>query len=1131
MDDIVGGRYLLQSGGEKIPQGNQSTVRRGVDMTNLEPVAIKFVQALRDDFTERMFERETSALLRLKHPNIVGLRDFGVDDSDTYYVVLDWMDSSLQQKLAAPFWNGWNEFYPDVFRPLLSAVAFAHLNDTEHRDIKPANILLDSDLRPFVADFGIATLRASGLPSTQTVQRFRSVPYAPPEEPRKPFVRDVFSLGVLAIQCMTPTAITDYDQILPALNEADLPDGVRDILRRCVDFNPDLRPTSGAELEGLLEDRWQMVSESAGRRQNTIWLEYTLRARTDLEQLATSGQPIGSMIARDLEHAVHAEFGIDKTTGATDRSWMFVYGASYRYSVATPRADGDPLRITAVTLLEFDAMEHGRRRSLELPAIFRWETRRPLNILTSVQGWRTLQRVVESHLDASVAPTEEVANDEQFELWSRVLDARAELARGVAKPMRYRRGVMLGRRATFDLLDEVDDDLMGTYWEAFDPDKPRHGFSGEVIEQDAGEITILLTRGPRSIPGRGVLRPYDAPSTIALSRQRSALLAIRDGKVPNDSIRDVVLDPSRSRPPARISIDSWQSEMDPDKKTAIELAVGNSEMMIVEGPPGTGKTRFIAELVYQILRSDPRKKILIASQTNAAVDNALERISEVGLTSIVRLAGASSAAISPAVHPLIMENQLPRWADSIRANARTTIQADAQRHNIPVQHALAVLLLEQVAALGNERQLLESRIGSSPRRSGSITGLEDVEKVEQQDELIARIDQLRDRSAAHVASARELLDGDLELESGLSHIAAREAIAKLLDGKPNAQAFLRRVGLQAEWMDRIESDEEVTGAFLATTSVVAGTCVGVLRHRAIAEIEFDLCIVDEASRATLTEAMIPLSRAKQWVVVGDTRQLPPSDEDLIRRPDILNEHSINEFDVLETLFQRLVDRLPRESQVMLRSQYRMIRPIGEMISACFYDGQLQSPKDGGIPGYNLWAGAPVTWLDTSHMGDERREATAGSTSVANRTEAKVLVDRIVHLDAALDRGLIRPGSERPLKILAIAPYMSQVGDIRRRVAATNFKHLTVTVMSVDAVQGREADIAFFSVTRSNRNRKLGFLGPSYWRRINVALSRARFGLVIVGDAEFIRSQESGLSKVLRHIELNPGDCMIRNATG
>lgn len=1129
MNDIIGGRYALQAGGAQIPQGNQSTVRRGVDLTTMTPVAIKFVQALRDEFTERMFERETGALQRLKHPGIVSLRDFGIDDTGTYYLVLDWVESSLQQKLSDRYWSGWNELYPNVLRPILSAVSYAHLNDTEHRDIKPGNILIDAELRPLVADFGIATLRASGLPSTQTVQRFRSVPYAPPEEPRKAFVRDVFSLGVLAIQCMTATTISDYDQIVPALNAASVPDGVRDILRRCIDYDPELRPTSAAELEGLLEDAWQMISEDAGRRENTIWFEFSPRARSELDLLAHAKEQASSVVARDLEHVVHAEFGLDKDSGAPDRSWMFIYGASYRYSVDAPKNDANPLRIAAVSELDFEGRERGRRRSLELPAVFRWETRRPLNTLAATRGWRTLQRLLDAHIDSSRSRTGETVDNEQFELWSRVLDARSDLARGSAKPMQYRRASFAGRRATFSLTEGVEDDLMGTFWEAFSPDRPRRGVSGEVIEQNADEITILLSRNSKSVPFRGTLRPYDAPSTIALSRQRNALIAIRDGKVPNSKIRDILLEPSRSTPPASTPIDSWQSDMDADKKRAIELASGNTEMMIVEGPPGTGKTRFIAELVYQIRRSDPRKRVLIASQTNAAVDNALERINEVGLTSLVRLAGASPAAVDSAVHSLLIENQLPRWADSIRASARATIERDAQEHGISVPHARAALLLEQVAALGTERELLQSRLNNAPPSTGSVTGLEDIELIEEPNQLLARIQLLEERSKAHVEAAQALLGSEYTLEPTISHLAAKQAITAILDGKTSAKAFLRRVELQAQWMDRIESDDEMTGAFLATTSVVAGTCVGILRHKAIAEIEFDVCIVDEASRATLTEALIPISRAKQWVIVGDTRQLPPSDEDLIRSPEILAEHSINESDIAETLFQRLVDHLPPESQVMLQSQYRMISPIGDMISKCFYEGLLRSPRANGIPGYALWAGAPVVWLDTSSMGAERREATAGSTSIANRSEAKLLVDNIISLDMALDRGLVRPSSPRPLEVLAIAPYMSQVGDIRRRVAAASFKHLRVTTMSVDAVQGREADVAFFSVTRSNPNRRLGFLGPAYWRRINVALSRARFGLMIVGDAGFIRSQDSGLSRVLTYIEQHPGDCDLREA--
>jgi superfamily I DNA and/or RNA helicase len=80
---------------------------------------------------------------------------------------------------------------------------------------------------------------------------------------------------------------------------------------------------------------------------------------------------------------------------------------------------------------------------------------------------------------------------------------------------------------------------------------------------------------------------------------------------------------------------------------------------------------------------------------------------------------------------------------------------------------------------------------------------------------------------------------------------------------------------------------------------------------------------------------------------------------------------------------------------------------------------------------------------------------------------------------------------------------------------------------VDAVQGRQCDVAMFSVTRSNPNLNVGFLGPEHWRRINVAVSRARFGLTIVGDAEFCRSANGALQQVVRYIEKHPDDCEVQ----
>src|ERR1700722_12121281 len=92
---------------------------------------------------------------------------------------------------------------------------------------------------------------------------------------------------------------------------------------------------------------------------------------------------------------------------------------------------------------------------------------------------------------------------------------------------------------------------------------------------------------------------------------------------------------------------------------------------------------------------------------------------------------------------------------------------------------------------------------------------------------------------------------------------------------------LARLRLQGQWLQRIAYDERLAATFLDQCSVIAGTCTGFLRHPAVRHLNIDMCIVDEASRATLTETLVPVSRAQRWVFVGDTNQLPPSDEDLL----------------------------------------------------------------------------------------------------------------------------------------------------------------------------------------------------------------------------------------------------------
>ncbi|MGE3446644.1 MAG: AAA domain-containing protein [Microbacteriaceae bacterium] len=1128
-DDRVGGHYVILRG-ESISSGGSATVRKAIDDRDGEAVAVKLIlNAASDDLSRQFFRRETAALRTLSHRNIVRLRDAGIDEG-VYFLVLDWVGGTLTELLNDRPWKDWNSLYTTFVRPLLDGLAHAHLKKLEHRDLKPGNILIDDEGQPMIVDFGIAKLRADAPHSEHTVQHHRTPgAWAPPEHDAAiGYVRDVYSIAVVILQCLTSTKISDYPDLKPALESAAVPADVRELLAAALSFEPSERPANAIDLAAQFRELHLKQRAGVLQQANSIWLEPTVAAQSQLALVSQA--PFAAVIGTDLGGPVHLEYGIDRDSGERDTTWMLLYGSEYRYGLSVPSSPSSPYKVTAIKAMDFEELERGRRRALPVPPIFTWVGARPANAQSVARARQMLEELLERHYDARDQPQSVVdgASDDQFELWLRVLDARAEHGRGEQSPLRYKAFQSHDRRTVFELAHAPESDLIGTEWELHDPASGRRFGNGEVIDQDGSTLTLLSRRQLTGLARYGHLRPYDAPSTIALDRQRAALINVRGELTPNPNLKQVLLDPATNARPQPQEVDAWSSELDDVKKSAVRLALGTTEVLAVEGPPGTGKTRFIVEMVTQLLRRKPDTRVLIASQTHVAVDNAIERLSASGTQGIVRLAGANESAVANEVRDLLLDRQMPIFADGVRSSAAANIANEAEALGIDVNHARAALVLEQLLAATLEfervREHLKQLSEATTDSSDLLTAVEDESPV---DRYQLRLETLAERRAVLAGEAQGLLAGVLTIPAQLESSDIRAAVSAITGESEEARTFMRRLALQAEWMERIEADDGLRATFLAGASVVAGTCIGLLRNPVVGQLDFDVCIVDEASRATLTEALVPMARARTWVLVGDTRQLPPSDEDLTRKAELLAEFDLQASDVSETLFQRFVTNLPEHSQLQLTEQYRMIKPIGDLISHCFYGGALASPRVEGIPGYETFAGAPIVWLDTSALGDRRREDSDSGTSTANRTEAQVLVSQLEGLDSAVELGLITP--PRDLEVLVIAPYRSQVETLQRRLASRSFRHLRVSAMSVDAVQGREADLAIFSVTRSNPHASLGFLGPAYWRRINVALSRARFGLTLIGDADFIRGTTGALRDVLSYVEQHPMDCRLQVA--
>jgi superfamily I DNA and/or RNA helicase len=205
---------------------------------------------------------------------------------------------------------------------------------------------------------------------------------------------------------------------------------------------------------------------------------------------------------------------------------------------------------------------------------------------------------------------------------------------------------------------------------------------------------------------------------------------------------------------------------------------------------------------------------------------------------------------------------------------------------------------------------------------------------------------------------------------------------------------------------------------------------------------------------------------------------------------------------------------------MLKRQYRMVPPIGRMISECFYDGEVESAERALDSQLMAAFDRAVTWFTTRYESN-RQEEQAG-LSFVNPDEVQHVLRLARKINAAVS-------TDRRVHVLLLSGYAAQTRLLEQSVGRESalLSRLDIECNTVDAVQGREADVVIFSVTRSNDKEKAGFLNEL--SRINVALSRAKELLIIVGDDDFVRRVPGAeaLQRVLRYIDEHPDECQLR----
>lgn len=287
--------------------------------------------------------------------------------------------------------------------------------------------------------------------------------------------------------------------------------------------------------------------------------------------------------------------------------------------------------------------------------------------------------------------------------------------------------------------------------------------------------------------------------------------------------------------------------------------------------------------------------------------------------------------------------------------------------------------------------------------------------------------------------------------------------------------------------DVANTEQYVIEDLIAKAQVITATLVGA-NHHTVRHLTYDAVVIDEAGQALEPACWIPILKAQKLVLAGDHCQLPPT----IKSPEAARNG------LATTLLEKNVALHP-EAVTLLDEQYRMHEHIMGYSSRVFYENKVKAHPS--VARHSLFDGdTSLVFVDTAGCGfDEKLEG----TSSTNPEEAALLIKHLTQLVTDLSTQYTKPDFPT---IAVISPYKQQINILKEQLA--HVPELQgygdkISVNTIDSFQGQERDIVYISMVRSNSEGDIGFLADI--RRMNVAMTRARKKLIIVGDSATLAS--------------------------
>ncbi|WP_119273127.1 AAA domain-containing protein [Taklimakanibacter deserti] len=660
---------------------------------------------------------------------------------------------------------------------------------------------------------------------------------------------------------------------------------------------------------------------------------------------------------------------------------------------------------------------------------------------------------------------------------------------------------------------------------------------GEVNLEQTDSKTLIIEHFDRRLVAGDIVNLVDRKSRTSLDRRTKAVEKILDGEAAIERLVDYFT-PDKSLQVTDFGIDVADDviaryRLNHGQGSAFKHIVRYGPVGYLQGPPGTGKTHFIASLVHWLVADQGARRILIASQSHEAVNNAIEAL----LNLIKQLGGRA---------PSLLRIGSKGITDKIRPFHTKSLQERYQtRFETAFKHRVAGLGM----AMGLRRQFIYDGV-EIDRQLGTLTRrLLMLAKAESDDAPVSAEERRRRDTAvatavrAFRAAAADLLgrEPDVAAVHGELTNTFETLISKHPGTSPADIKKLRQLlDLSREWAASLASAHRNFEEFLAKTrTIVTATCVGVGQTKIRIDAKpFDWVIVDEAARCTPSELAVPIQLGRRILLVGDHRQLLPMMDRGVLKGLQEEMPDIPLAELIRSDFERAyLSSYGRDNGKTLTEQYRMSPQICNLVSRIFYEPdkvQLITSNDReadplfAVDRPKLFA-RRIVWVDTSaERSHLERSAEWDDTTFWNPAEVEAvlrLLERISE-DQDLVAGLAAGKEEAPIGVICM--YSAQKVKIEQAFSSrpweARFRRM-VRIETVDSYQGKENTIVILTLVRCSAHREQGHVRNA--NRCNVAMSRAKEKLFIVGARSMWSKVggESPMRRVLWDIDAHVDDAM------